>query len=136
MNNRFLSFFLLAACFVWGLGYTEALNAQNISLEQLEVPEWARNSFSVAAQQAEKMYEEVERTSLLPRSIAKGMVNAEDWTAGFFRERCGTSMPIQARMCGAPGQKRPQACWRKSNLMPATTTSASRCIVAMAPVGF
>ncbi len=84
MNNRFLSFFLLAACFVWGLGYTEALNAQNISLEQLEVPEWARNSFSVAAQQAEKMYEEVERTSLLPRSIAKGMVNAEDWTAGFF----------------------------------------------------
>ena len=84
MNNRFLSFFLLAACFVWGLGYTEALNAQNVSLEQLEVPEWARNSFSVAAQQAEKMYEEVERTSLLPRSIAKGMVNAEDWTAGFF----------------------------------------------------
>lgn len=83
MNNSFFSF-LLGTMFVLGLGSAGTLNAQNVSLERLKVPEWVKNTFSVAEQQAEKMYKEVERTSLLPRSIAKGMVNAEDWTAGFF----------------------------------------------------
>lgn len=84
MNKRFFSKLLFAVFFVGCFGHTGTLDAQDASLTKLEAPEWVRNSFSVATQQAEKMYEKVERTSLLPRSIAKGLVNAEDWTAGFF----------------------------------------------------
>lgn len=75
---------VLLALFLGCGGPCGTVSAQRTPLSNLNVPEWAKNSLSVAASQSERMYEAVERTSLLPRSIEKGMVNATDWTSGFF----------------------------------------------------
>lgn len=75
---------LCAALLLLATGCPEALHARQRPLNQMQVPEWVQHAFSVAAQQSEKMYETVESTSRLPRSIQKGMVAPADWTAGFF----------------------------------------------------
>ena len=65
-------------------GQLETLTAQQVFLNKKEVPVWVGKALSVSMRQSEKMYETVEQTSLLPRSLAKGMVGATDWTSGFF----------------------------------------------------
>lgn len=65
-------------------GGVSALQAQPAPLKGLQVPEWAQYALDVAGQQSERMFEVVEQTSCLPRSLQKGMVDGEDWTAGFF----------------------------------------------------
>lgn len=60
------------------------VKAQNRPLKDMKVPEWTQNAFSVALKQSEYMFKTVRETSLLPRSIQRGMVKQTDWTAGFF----------------------------------------------------
>ena len=48
------------------------------------VPAWVSYAFEVASAQSLAMFKEVRKTSLLPRSIQKGLVSNTDWTAGFF----------------------------------------------------
>lgn len=48
------------------------------------IPDWFRHAFSVIEMQAENMYNQVEKSSLLPRSIQRGLVSPKDWTCGFF----------------------------------------------------
>ena len=48
------------------------------------VPAWVSYAFEVASVQSLAMFKEVQKTSLLPRSIQKGLISNTDWTAGFF----------------------------------------------------
>lgn len=75
---------IIPACILLLTSYCIDTTAQNIPQEKLNVPEWSRKAFSVAAKQSEKMFDAVKSTSRLPRSIQRGMVATADWTAGFF----------------------------------------------------
>ena len=75
-NSRILClFFLLLVC-----GTIQAKDGKPFC----QTPDWAEHALSVVEQQADLMFKEVKETSLLPRSIQKGMVASSDWTSGFF----------------------------------------------------
>ena len=58
--------------------------AQTQALKDIKGPEWVKKGFDVAAFQAEQMFDTVMQSSRAPRSIQRGLVDPEDWTAGFF----------------------------------------------------
>ena len=81
MNSRskrnILVILFLAFCFC------ETLQSKSVKQDKKE-PQWFEHAFSVIEKQAKAMSAQVEKTSLLPRSIDCGLVPPTDWTSGFF----------------------------------------------------
>lgn len=57
---------------------------ESVALDKGKSNDWINHAFSVSLIQAENMFKDVKKTSLLPRSIDKSLVNPHDWTSGFY----------------------------------------------------
>ena len=84
LKINFLRIGFVCLLFLWA-GSRGNVNAQNTPIyNKVEIPEWMQKALDTASKQSEKMFETVKASSLLPRSIHRGMVKPTDWTAGFF----------------------------------------------------
>ena len=78
-NQRRYTFLLLILTFFF-CGTLHGNSAE----PKKKVPHWFEHAFTVIELQAKVMSAQVEKSSLLPRSIDRGLVAPADWTSGFF----------------------------------------------------